>query len=990
MIKKIRHKVVELEFEKILSFLYSSPYPINDRNFFARIFTFISQRRKRFLAKDADNLKRVCSEEYDELSKRLDLSKFQESCAVRNVLKTRRLANLLINDKGELNFALLTKVIHLISQHLYFLGPERQHDSVRQEHLLKALKVLNEDKDVQRQLHIIQKPYSNKIAEQLIIATLQLPEKTTLTNAHARRAALSAFLCYLRQNIGSCFATAPCLIIHDEQPLRFLLDIDELLTTGRLKRTWGGAEYSVPLSPSWGSGDLKKVISTSLANLSLSPGLIAACEVVGLVDAEAKLDAKSLKLKALVQEIIKVQDENFIFYISAEQLLKVILLKYFNISAKDLEDYQQKTSGLMQSSLMFQVPQAGSSKGQACANFLLHYDKAKEAFKALADNALLKAWEFTVASFAEDKAGFTQWNLYASLGLEPQEKGGIGQCLHAFLQKKLEETQAKMQNLEEEHAQIYAQVKYLEGRMQHASEKEAAWLKAEYQSKRNEFYTFEDLKNKTHRKASRYASLFNLIIQYYTELFPKYFQEVYDADMHDFTSSPYDDSPAGFRLLYKFGRNNPASWMRIYEPSQFIDSLASFFSTTESEIASSAELEGMKDEYAEMVTAIISHVRTQEFLETSFHRMAAAHHSRIVPSPLEHLDQIEKKPWCYTSGGSMETLVATYFRRDSKPVKISRWIESPVEFLVFLTDIMKQSPPSISERFLKDNTKLMLMHSPTHAFGFRPGLSPFKEAWANDAFTYTWIRDNLIAPMSNFIERIRLNNEMLDYLVDSISQGLPARYRHSFRKKFTGLPAPMKTVDFRNYLLEQIQQERGLGAQERAALSSDVIDGTLYSLLPLFSLEELEERVKNVFKELKDIIFIDENKFPLQACLRALIKSSPKTKVVTSQALQDICKAIVCLYLDRTCCSIDYHRRVIQAVQKLGYAMPSSIFFADTNWVKDYFAFVVNPGNGSLELWRVDVLGSTGYPMSLWEHWLNGSQRQSQWGVYPRPYEYTF
>ena len=65
-------------------------YDLNDGNFFVKIFTLVSQRRKRALAKDADNLRRVCTEEYDELSRRLDRSKLQESCSVRNILKTRR------------------------------------------------------------------------------------------------------------------------------------------------------------------------------------------------------------------------------------------------------------------------------------------------------------------------------------------------------------------------------------------------------------------------------------------------------------------------------------------------------------------------------------------------------------------------------------------------------------------------------------------------------------------------------------------------------------------------------------------------------------------------------------------------------------------------------------------------------------------------------------------------------------------------------------
>lgn len=980
-----------MDLEKLFTLLSSTQLDIKGRNFFAKIFSHISKRRKHILSKDADNLRRVCTEEYDELSRRLDLSKLQESCAVRNILKTRRLANLLINDKGELNLPLLNKAIQLLTENLYSIGPDRQYDSLRQETLLNSLMMVRDNKEIQKQLKNIGKPYSNKIADQMISDTLQLSEKLPITDAHARRAALSALLCYLRQNVGSCFATAPCIVVHDEQPLQFLMDINELLSTGRLKRTWGGIEYSVPLSPTWGSGDLKRLVQVFKNDLRHSPGLITAFEKIGLMERDLSLEEKSKTLNHLIDQALSKVESHENFYISPEELLKLILLKHYNISVSDLQDYQNRSAGMVQSHLMIQIPQAGVSsggKGQACANYLVAFEAAKNAFKSLSDNALLKAWEFTIASFAENKAGFTRWNLYSSLGLGPQENGGIGQCLYQFIQKKLEEMNEKNKRLNEEHEQIYAQVKYMESRIKHASEKEAPWLRAEYQSKRNEFYTFEELKNKTQMKASRYANLYNVLVKYYDDLFPQYFQEVYDADMHDVSSAPYDDSPAGFRLLYKFGRSHTASWQRIYTPSQFIDALASFFSTTEVQIAANDELIGMEDDFSEVVTAIISHIRTREFLETAFYRMSAAHHTRQIHNPLEHLDQIEKKPWSYTSGGSMDTLVTAYFRREHKPAEMSRWIENPTELLIFLIDIMKQSPPQVSDLFLKFPMKSMLMQSPTHAFTFKPGLSPFKEAWTNEAFTYTWTRDNLIHPMETFVDDLRLNDEMIQTLVEYISEFVPSNFRHFFKKNFSVLQGPMKTIEFRERIVNGLQRELGLRSGNRGVLSVDIIDGALYTLLPMFPIDELYTRVENIFNDLSDIV--DVEKSVLSECIHAIVRSSMGTQVVTAQALQNIVKALICLFIDNTCYSIDIHSKVSTIAQKRGYAMPMPLIFADTNWVKDFFAFVVNPGNGRLELWRVDPLGSTGYPMSVWEQWINGSQRQASWGVYTRPYEYTF
>src|ERR1700693_2934872 len=90
--------------------------PIEDPLFFPRVFTLVAKERKLAYARDADNFKRVCAEEYDDMDKRLDHNKIQESTAVRNILRTRRLANLLINDKGDINTSLLPKVINHLTK----------------------------------------------------------------------------------------------------------------------------------------------------------------------------------------------------------------------------------------------------------------------------------------------------------------------------------------------------------------------------------------------------------------------------------------------------------------------------------------------------------------------------------------------------------------------------------------------------------------------------------------------------------------------------------------------------------------------------------------------------------------------------------------------------------------------------------------------------------------------------------------------------------
>ena len=575
--------------------------------------------------------------------------------------------------------------------------------------MLKILQLLASTPELQRLLKSIDKPVSHKYADQIIRDSLALPPNTSITDAHARRAALAAWTCLLRQNVGSCFATAPAIVVQSEQPQQFLKDIADILGTGRLKRTFGGIEYTVPLSTSWGGGDLKRPILSPTSQdfeeseLWKSPGLLAAFESIGLVNPDLELAEKDAAAKDILQTYVMNMPTPFT---SAEEIIRRVVLGHLNIEEKDLQEYENRPRGLMQGSMMMQVP-VGGGKGSACAAFYDIFERACNAFKALADCALLKAWEFTLASFSETKSQFTRWNLYSSLGLGSNEKGGVGECLYNILNAKIEEYKRKIDDIQFEYEQSYNQLKTMEMRSRNvSSERDAEWLKMEYQTKRNEFYNLEEMRNDLHDKAQRTANLNQVLMERYDELFPQYFQEVYDADMHDIHVGPYDDSPAGFRLLYKYGRANTSQWTPVKNPNEFIEALVSFFTATENELAHSKEFEGMDKELSEIITAIITLVRSKEFLESAFDRMATAHNKPKVRDPLEHLDEIDKKPWAYTSGGTMSTLVSCYFKLSDKPADVSRWVETPTELLTFLADTAKQIPPKLTEPYTRESGKV--------------------------------------------------------------------------------------------------------------------------------------------------------------------------------------------------------------------------------------------------------------------------------------------
>lgn len=980
------------EIEHILA---SVKAPLDHPLFYPRIFALATRQRRKIRATQADILSQVVTEEYEELSRRVDRSQIQESTAVRNVLRTRALAQLLIDDKGEINHAILPTVITYLKAHLYSLGPNRQHDSRRQEHILKVLHLLETQKELVRLLKKMTRPITNKWAEELIKQTLQLPPGTIVTDVHTKQAVLSAWLCFLRQNVGSCFATAPAEIVHDEQPELFLQDLIDLIATGTLKRTYGGVENSVPLSASWGSGDLKKPLLIRLSSKGItpeiwySPGLLAAFEATGFLKPQDSVKLKIQQIEGWIKPIIQQQASHSFCILTAEEIIRTVLLQSLGISEKQVKEYENRPRGMVQTQL---IMHAGASKntggiGDRCENFLSLFEMAKSVFKSLADNALLKAWEFTLASFSDTKYEFARWNLYASLGLQTNEPGGIGQCIHQIIQQKLDQANRKAQEIQYEYEMVYTQVKTLEARMRHTStEKELQWLKIEYQSRMNEFYFLEEQRNEAQNQAAALVNLYDALYKLYIDLFKDYFQEVYDADMQEVTTGPFDDSPAGFRLLYKHGRSNTSQWTRIKNQHEFIDALASFFVATEPQIGHALDGKKIERDLSDVVTGIINHVKTKAFLESALHRMAIAHNAPLIKDPLEHLEYVEKKPWVYTSGGTMNTLVSCYYRIEDKPKEVEKWVESEMELLVFLADTLKQIPPRFLDPFLKGDRISMLMQSPTHAFLLKPMASPFKEAWMHEEFTYTYIRDRYVRPAEIFLERILLNSEMVRYLIRQMGEKIPDNFQPRFREVFGQMDGPLNPMFFREYVVDMLEHDRGLRLGSNPILPAEEVDGLLYSFLPLFPTTELRERVQKILSSLS--ILRSEQVAQIMCLFDQIPLSKGEFPIVGAQQLQDICKALLCLSEVSTTTLYDYHLHICMAAQKLGFALPAPLLFADTNWVKDLFGFTVNPGTGKLELWRFDCTGSTGYPMTSWKQWVNGSRSDLRWGIYVKPFEY--
>lgn len=542
---------------------------------------------------------------------------------LRALSSAQSLSHLLITDQGKA---------------APFHGPIPDNDPDIVEHQANFIKKWNEEPAFVKKFARFSLPLCHARAEQMV----RPAENGPLKDFELRRAVVSACLTPLRQSIGSCFATAPAILVQRHHLDLFVDDLYELLMTGRLRRVSNGVAYTVPLSP------------------------------------------------------VKTHQKD--------------------------------------------------------------------------EHPLLKAWEFTLASFCDVKTEFSKWNLSKSLGLDPRQEGGIGQVVYRLLDEGLQKANRKAEELHQEALSAFESLKALErAARQISSESEARRFKSEEQARLHHMRSCEELRDEEQLKASFYAKFFPFLIESYTKLFQDYFQEIYDPDLVVVSADLYEDRKAGFRLVYKHGRSDSSIWTLIYNHEEFVQALADFLQLTEPVIAQSLETKAEKKILSEITTELILYVRAHHFPKTS---------------------------WAYISGGTLEQWMPIYFRFLSPSQKEKRELANGLELFVFLLDTLKALPHALSSQFLQDPSKRLLMESPTHVFSMLPGLPHFAAGWNDRGFTYTWVRDNFLSPAKKFYEETTLTEEQQQGIFEAVKlRGKPlvrpsiADFCHHFVSQQPLLPA---------------------------------------------------------------------------------------------------------------------------------------------------------------------------------------------------------
>lgn len=168
-----------------------------------------------------------------EIDKIVDSVKEIEDPEIFKIERSRKVAEILISELGELNLFLIDQIKEKLPKSVsdcYEEDFNEKLDTLKNNSLISSLLTsINTSKDPR-----------NK-ANQFIRATLKLSFEQAITPTDVRRGVLSALLMDLRQaGTGSCFTTGVAIRIHNTQPERFLQDMKNLIENGYIERSFNG------------------------------------------------------------------------------------------------------------------------------------------------------------------------------------------------------------------------------------------------------------------------------------------------------------------------------------------------------------------------------------------------------------------------------------------------------------------------------------------------------------------------------------------------------------------------------------------------------------------------------------------------------------------------------------------------------------------------------------------------------------------------------
>lgn len=901
--------------------------------------------------KQESELEALFEEDFFEISENLDSGGLSDSFSWRNCYFSRQLADLLLDQEGKFKEHRLAESIELSKKNCCPLSLFRSDDLGFRQHVHRMLQAF-QDASLVKIFYSIRAPFANPIASKMIRHTLFLEENHTITLREARIAVLSALFCKLRQNVGSCFATAIAIRVQ-EDPLQFLHDLLQLFQQGTLKRVIEGKEFIVPMNSNYGLGELKKPLFFSeFAGLPLQ--LSSSFSVIFPLKKSRILkngEGQNELFEILNNVPWSLQKE----ILTPERIFELLLFAYYK-----LDPNKVRTTTIFQ------------EKNKEILLFEKSLAMTKSAFVNLTDHALLKSWEFTLASFSEAQSQMAEMNLTTSLGLNPESPSGIGEVLQKKIQERLEAMNEELENMQHQINHVAMQLESLQRRAQDArSESELSLLQASYRGQSFDLQRIVRTRDDLHEKGTEFGSYFPKILQFIQKQYKECFQEVYDPEMQEVSVGILDDMPAGFRLCFKHGRSKPSSWTIIHDLDEFIRMVSEFFIYLEFVSAQEPSFKLFKDELPILWRALHHEIKDRSFQKDCFIRLAIAFQEPLPKDPFLFPEEVKRKPWAYVSGGQIEGLYSCYYRKQLPLNEVSTMIRSPSELLIFYLNTMRSFPIKTNQLFPKN----FLSFSPTHAFLLIPSFSSFLEGIQSKEHAHTWVQN--WASQARDLANLELSTQEKEKISSLLLTKFPSSYQKYLQSKLATLNFTCRSDEYHKELLIMLSYEKWAG-QELTTRISEVLQTIFYEHLPFFTSNTLQDKTEKILHELSI--------FPEKIIAKAIsVAKQGSEKIGNYQLLsaKDLLLFVQTALLGATKKSkneFDCSGMILKAMSKFGFSLYHTILVGNTNWTKEYFGFLVNPATLEIDLWRMDITGRTGIPLSIWKPFLHGESNK-KWGI---------
>lgn len=904
-------------------------------------------------------------------------SPLQSPLAVKNLSMARQLAAYILMDNGEIDSAKVVACIESLSRQLYPLGPYRHQETQGREHMLHMLNTLRHNDDIRSRLKKVFLPSYQGVL-QLIRSTLALPPTVSLTPAHARQAILTALFTYLRQDVGSCFASTVAILIHREYPLLFIRDLEELLFSGKLTRVIGDREIVVPINLSSSLGELFKqfrildLYPNPVELLSSSLGLQNAFLAAHLISPFESPQQRIQEL--LAQECWLKPFQQFDTTITAHDIIQKTLLHHFQVS-HDLVRSVLLQGGLHKDQAVLTTGHNQPSEIQRVYLYLEAYELAKAAFVSTTQNPLLKSWEYTLATLADASHSSTADHIRIALGWH-REPHSFSSTVHRFVEETISQAQEETQKCERTYQEAQVQLQYVESRMRNPiNEQDSKILAMDHIRFRQELNQALYDWDQAQEKIRKLLSLPDFVSSFYTKMISSYFKSSYDAFIQEF-SHLYADSPAGFRVLFTHGRSHPNTWTPIYSIEEFVRALSDFFALTEVDLLNKHGVAGVEKETSALIHQLISLLHKESFQEAAIERILEAYHQPIPKQVLQHLNTLTHTPWVYVSGGDVSSLITDYFEHVEPITQLKKHPENAHELAAFFADALKDLPEGIKS-YLEHGEHTLIASSPTHVFTVTAGSPLFVDAWNNDWYSYTWLRDVWIRQQQDFIHNTILSQQMVYLMIECFCnafslQKLARDFRDFCSDHSLSLP---EFYDKASRFLKEVYPNPQRHNLLLRRLAQQIVRDVPY---------HSEQQMPEILEKISTNLGIP-SRISYASCKALLDVHIPKYALLSTEELLHLYKGLLMHSYQSMYSDEDMSLRLITAMRSHGLAYPAPLLFGDTNWAYSYFGFLVHPGTQEVDLWQFSHAGLNGQPL------VNNDVSLSvkhPWVLYANPIEY--